>query len=79
MSAPTDSRGKELKAGDKVRLYDRNLNAEITVEIEDLDSRQDKPGNPAVIIYTAPGETRNEGGSWAYTDETTYSYLDNLS
>ena len=59
-----DTNGRELSIGDRIRTYHPDTRDEITVTVEDIDSRQDKPGDPIVVSYTTPdGESK-----WEYAD-----------
>jgi hypothetical protein len=55
--AVKDGRGREITVGCKVRLLDPDQRREgvyYICEVEDIDSRQDKPGDPVVVIVTLP-------------------------
>ncbi len=59
-----DTNGRDLNIGDRILTYHPDTREQIAATIENIDSRQDKPGDPIVIVYTTPdGESK-----WEYAD-----------
>lgn len=81
MEKVLDSRGKEITVGCNVRVRDMDRRRDEgytshVVTVEDIDSRQDKPGDPVIVTFKLPArDTEDQYGNptphrdkWEYAD-----------
>lgn len=71
--AVQDGRGREITVGCNVRVQDVDARDGSTYEVtvRDIDSCQDKPGNPAIVTFTLPPLDEWDGAGrdkWQYAD-----------